>query len=167
MIIQHYDFAVRERRRPVYDGDDLLRLLPSRGAGRAGRHPRGGAVRADAGGAGARPVVRLSRTGPVPGRRWRMVDRIDAFVPDGGPARAGVHRGDRRRRSRGLVLQGPFPRDPVWPGSLGLESFLQLLKVVAAERWGLGPDAVVRLAGAGPAAPLDLPRPGRCRPTAA
>ncbi|MBL7650157.1 MAG: hypothetical protein JNK74_28660, partial [Candidatus Hydrogenedentes bacterium] len=35
-----------------------------------------------------------------------------------------------------------FFEDPVCPGSLGLESFLQLLKVVAARRWDLGPDAV-------------------------
>jgi 3-hydroxymyristoyl/3-hydroxydecanoyl-(acyl carrier protein) dehydratase len=33
-----------------------------------------------------------------------------------------------------------FLHDPVWPGSLGLESFLQLLKVVAAEHWELGED---------------------------
>ena len=29
--------------------------------------------------------------------------------------------------------------DPVWPGSLGLESLLQLLKVMAASRWGADP----------------------------
>ena len=28
--------------------------------------------------------------------------------------------------------------DPVWPGSLGLEAFIQLLKVYAVERWSLG-----------------------------
>ena len=33
-----------------------------------------------------------------------------------------------------------FFEDPVWPGSLGLESFLQLLKVVAHRRWGGGND---------------------------
>jgi len=34
-----------------------------------------------------------------------------------------------------------FYQDPVCPGSLGLESFLQLLKVVAAERWGVTADS--------------------------
>ena len=29
-----------------------------------------------------------------------------------------------------------FYQDPVWPGSLGLESFLQLLKYAAWQRWG-------------------------------
>ena len=35
-----------------------------------------------------------------------------------------------------------FLNDPVWPGSLGLESLLQLLKVVAARRWGAGSRSV-------------------------
>ena len=34
-----------------------------------------------------------------------------------------------------------FHQDPVVPGSLGLESLQQLLKVVAEERWGAGPSA--------------------------
>jgi 3-hydroxymyristoyl/3-hydroxydecanoyl-(acyl carrier protein) dehydratase len=29
-----------------------------------------------------------------------------------------------------------FRGDPVWPGSLGLEAFLQVLKVAAVKRWG-------------------------------
>ena len=32
--------------------------------------------------------------------------------------------------------------DPVWPGSLGLESLLQLLKLMAANRWGAGAGTV-------------------------
>ena len=34
-----------------------------------------------------------------------------------------------------------FYEDPVVPGSLGLESFWQLVKVFAAHRWQLGPGA--------------------------
>ena len=33
-------------------------------------------------------------------------------------------------------FQAHFYQDPVWPGSLGLESFLQLLKFAAWKRWG-------------------------------
>ena len=33
-------------------------------------------------------------------------------------------------------FEAHFYQDPVFPGSLGFESFLQLLKVVALERWG-------------------------------
>jgi 3-hydroxymyristoyl/3-hydroxydecanoyl-(acyl carrier protein) dehydratase len=35
-----------------------------------------------------------------------------------------------------------FYQDPVWPGSLGLEAILQLLKVAAVERWNLGPGTL-------------------------
>lgn len=34
-----------------------------------------------------------------------------------------------------------FFQDPVWPGSLGLESFLQLLKIMAASRWEVNPTS--------------------------
>ena len=36
-------------------------------------------------------------------------------------------------------FQAHFYQDPVWPGSLGLESFLQLLKFVAFHRLGPPP----------------------------
>ncbi len=48
-----------------------------------------------------------------------------------------VHRRVSGCRPRRLVLQAHFYQDPVCPGSLGLESFRQLLKVVAAEPLGV------------------------------
>ncbi len=36
-------------------------------------------------------------------------------------------------------FQAHFYQDPVWPGSLGLESFLQLLKYVAWKKFGPPP----------------------------
>jgi 3-hydroxymyristoyl/3-hydroxydecanoyl-(acyl carrier protein) dehydratase len=33
-------------------------------------------------------------------------------------------------------FEAHFYQDPVWPGSLGLESFLQLFKFAAWRRWG-------------------------------
>src|SRR5262249_24426210 len=39
-----------------------------------------------------------------------------------------------------------FYQDPVWPGSLGLESFVQLLKVAALERWPAGPEMRLHVA---------------------
>ena len=35
-------------------------------------------------------------------------------------------------------FEAHFNQDPVWPGSLGLEAFIQLLKVYAVDRWDLG-----------------------------
>ena len=39
------------------------------------------------------------------------------------------------------VVGAHFHGDPVWPGSLGLEAFLQLLQLAAARRWGVSPTA--------------------------
>ncbi|MBN1866740.1 acyltransferase domain-containing protein [Candidatus Sumerlaeota bacterium] len=70
----------------------------------------------------------------------RMVDRIDLFVPDGGAHGLGFIRGSKKVDPAEWLFRAHFFQDPVCPGSLGLESFLQLLKVVAVERWDGGPD---------------------------
>jgi 3-hydroxymyristoyl/3-hydroxydecanoyl-(acyl carrier protein) dehydratase len=57
-----------------------------------------------------------------------------------------------------------FHQDPVCPGSLGLESFRQLLKVVAAERWGVGSES--RFEDAAPDAPHRWTYRGQVLPTA-
>ena len=62
-----------------------------------------------------------------------MIDRIE-ICPDGGPHGLGFLEG-RKSWPGGMVLFGPFYQDPVWPGSLGLEAFLQLLKAAALEYW--------------------------------
>ncbi|MCG8404127.1 MAG: hypothetical protein MI923_02905 [Phycisphaerales bacterium] len=72
----------------------------------------------------------------LPGRAWRMVDRIDLLVTDGGPHGLGYIRGSKLVDPQAWFFKAHFYQDPVWPGSLGLESFLQLLKVFAIERWG-------------------------------
>ncbi len=69
----------------------------------------------------------------------RMVDRIDAFVPDGGPHGLGLVVGTIAVDPDAWFFKAHFYQDPVWPGSLGLESFLQLLKFAAWKRWGDGP----------------------------
>ncbi len=65
----------------------------------------------------------------------RMVDQISLFIPDGGPHGLGFIRGTTRVDPEAWFFKAHFYQDPVWPGSLGLESFMQLLKVVAMARW--------------------------------
>ncbi|MDP6357191.1 MAG: hypothetical protein QF473_18900, partial [Planctomycetota bacterium] len=65
-----------------------------------------------------------------------MIDRVDLFVPDGGPAALGYIQGSMEVRPESWFFKAHFFQDPVIPGSLGLESFLQLLKVLALRRWG-------------------------------
>src|SRR5262249_45971152 len=70
--------------------------------------------------------------------------RIDLFVPDGGPAGMGFVAGRKLVDPEEWFFKAHFHQDPVWPGSLGLEAFLQLLQAVAAERWGAGPGTRFR-----------------------
>ena len=72
----------------------------------------------------------------LPARALRMVDDVELFVPDGGPHGLGFIRGVKNIDPREWFFAAHFYQDPVCPGSLGFESFLQLLKVVALERWG-------------------------------
>jgi 3-hydroxymyristoyl/3-hydroxydecanoyl-(acyl carrier protein) dehydratase len=66
----------------------------------------------------------------------RMLDRVDLFLPDGGPRGLGFLSGSKRVVPDEWFFKAHFYQDPVWPGSLGLEAFLQLLKIAALERWG-------------------------------
>ncbi|MSU77697.1 MAG: acyltransferase domain-containing protein [Gemmataceae bacterium] len=66
----------------------------------------------------------------------RMLDRIDLYVPDGGPHGLGFIVGTKVVDPAEWFFKAHFYLDPVCPGSLGLESFLQLLKVIAVERCG-------------------------------
>jgi len=72
----------------------------------------------------------------LPGSAFRMIDRIDAIRLDGGPHGLGFVLGSTMVDPSAWFFKAHFYQDPVWPGSLGLESFLQLLKVYAIERWG-------------------------------
>ncbi|MBK8267127.1 MAG: hypothetical protein IPK83_02000 [Planctomycetes bacterium] len=64
-----------------------------------------------------------------------MIDRIDAMALEGGPHGFGFVRGSADVNPGAWFFKAHFYQDPVWPGSLGLESFLQLLKAYAIERW--------------------------------
>ncbi len=69
-----------------------------------------------------------------------MIDRVERFAPDGGPHGLGFIEGSKEVVADEWFFKAHFYQDPVWPGSLGLESLLQLLEVVARERWPAGPD---------------------------
>ena len=66
----------------------------------------------------------------------RMVDRVESFIPDGGSKGLGLVVGRIAVDPSFWFFKAHFYQDPVWPGSLGLESFLQLLKYAAWKRWG-------------------------------
>lgn len=72
----------------------------------------------------------------LPGRALLMIDEVDLSIPDGGPHGLGYIHGIKKVDPDEWFFKAHFYQDPVCPGSLGLESFLQLLKVIALEKWG-------------------------------
>jgi 3-hydroxymyristoyl/3-hydroxydecanoyl-(acyl carrier protein) dehydratase len=71
----------------------------------------------------------------LPAKAIRMIDRIEAYIPGAGPAGLGFIRGVKTVDPGEWFFKAHFYQDPVCPGSLGIESFIQLLKFIAIERW--------------------------------
>jgi acyl transferase domain-containing protein/3-hydroxymyristoyl/3-hydroxydecanoyl-(acyl carrier protein) dehydratase len=136
MIIQFYDYEVLAGRKRIYKGDTYfgffpkIALLKQEGLKDAARY-RPGADEIARGRA-----LDFPQGAPFPGGRLRMLDRIASWIPDGGPKGLGFIRATRRVAAEEWFFKAHFHQDPVVPGSLGLESFLQLLRFIASERWG-------------------------------
>ena len=136
MIIQGYDFDLSDQQGPVYSGDTVFGFFSEASLAQqvgvrdakpylptAGEEARG-------------ESFAYPDQPPFPEKRLRMIDHIDLLVADGGPAGLGFIRGCKQVDPSEWFFDAHFYQDPVCPGSLGLESFLQLLKVVAVKRWG-------------------------------
>ena len=158
MIIENFDFEVLAGGQPVYTGDTYFgffakpALAQQKGLGQADAMVRllaefspaiDGACKltsdppwtpAEADGA-ALSVEGLR----LPGKALLMIDEISAWLPSGGSQGLGYIRGTKRVDPNEWFFKAHFYQDPVCPGSLGLESFVQLMKTVAMERW---PEAV-------------------------
>jgi 3-hydroxymyristoyl/3-hydroxydecanoyl-(acyl carrier protein) dehydratase len=136
MILQHYDFETSARGAPVYRGSTYFgffrreALADQVGIRDATPYQPGPDERARA------RAFDYPEREPFPDRQLRMIDRVEAFVADGGPHGLGFIAGTADVDPSAWFFRAHFHQDPVWPGSLGLESLLQLLKVVAVERWG-------------------------------
>ena len=141
MIIQSYDFTVADSIGPVYSGDTVFGFF-SRDA-----------LDNQVGIQGATPyslspseLERAVNPGtyppeaPLPDTQLRMLDSIDVYVHDGGPEGLGYIRGSKIVDPHEWFFDAHFYQDPVCPGSLGLESFIQLIKYMAVQHWGQRPD---------------------------
>jgi len=136
MIIQNYDFSVRCGEQPIYTGDTYFGFFS-----KAALAQQIGIRDAKPYQPSAEELARAeSSVYPddpcLPRGRLALFDRLDVVVPDGGPAGLGYIAGSKRVRGDEWFFAAHFYQDPVIPGSLGLESFLQLLKVLALRRWG-------------------------------
>ena len=68
--------------------------------------------------------------------KLKMIDAIDFFDMQGGHQQLGLVRGHKRVDAEAWFFHAHFYQDPVVPGSLGLESLLQLFALLAREHWG-------------------------------
>ncbi len=81
------------------------------------------------------PAGHVHGNAVLPGRAIRMIDRIDAYFPEGGPHGYGIIKASKEVLPEEWFFKAHFLGDPVCPGSLGLESLIQLLKFMALDRW--------------------------------
>ena len=143
MVIQHFDFGVYGAGGdPVYVGTTYFGFFTATAlADQKGLREVTPHVLPEAERARSRPPSRVPDTAPMPTPKWRMIDRVDLWVDDGGAHGLGFLQGSIDVDPSFWFFAAHFHEDPVWPGSLGLEAFLQLLKVYAIDRFDLGQDA--------------------------
>ncbi len=149
MILQNFEFDVRSEAGSVYRGDTFFGFFRREAlAEQVGLRDASPYQPGPDEAARARHFAYPGEA-PFPDETLRMIDWVEAFVADGGPHRLGFVAGSKGVDPEAWFFKAHFHQDPVVPGSLGLESLLQLLKVVAAERWGVEPGSVFESIGLG------------------
>lgn len=136
MIIQNYDMEMWSERGLVYRGDTVFGFFSESAlANQIGIRDAGT----------FEPSVAEQQRGhsftypsqpPFPDQQMRMIDHITHYDSTGGRHGLGLVIGSMTVNPDSWFFRAHFYQDPVIPGSLGLESFQQLLKVAAWERWG-------------------------------
>ena len=153
MIIQKYDLKLSRAGRTVFEGDTQFGFFSKEAlAQQVG--VRGAAERRFAPDAAATAIeIALPNNTPLtpsevsnafdpswahqallPASAYRMIEKVQLFR-NSGPHQLGFLRGETAVHPDAWFFKAHFYQDPVWPGSLGLESFLQLLKVYAMDRY--------------------------------
>ncbi|QVL33360.1 hypothetical protein KIH39_05455 [Telmatocola sphagniphila] len=135
MIIQNYEYQMTASGTLIYSGDTYFGFFTKEalknqlGMPAAGWYrPKGSEVSEWQG--------RLPLDPPYPGSMLRMIDEICFFSGKDGPYGLGFVEGRIAVDPEFWFFKAHFHQDPVWPGSLGLEAFLQLLKFFAAKILG-------------------------------
>jgi PfaB family protein len=152
MIIEHFDFEVHRQDRKIYTGNTyfgfftgeaLARQEGIRDAVNQFHGPeydnlRPSVVQDFVDYPPLHPQDASSAAAPAlapPAKAIRMIDRVEAYLPAGGSKGLGFIRGTKTVDPQDWFFKAHFYHDPVCPGSLGIESFIQLLKFIARESW--------------------------------
>ena len=136
MIIQNYDMEIRCDAGIVYQGDTYFGFFSKQSLADQVGIRESTPYEPDATSVARGTSFPYPDTAPYPDNMMRMISHVSLFDPQGGPNGLGFIRGTTEVNAESWFFQAHFYEDPVWPGSLGLESFIQLLKVVAIEQWG-------------------------------
>lgn len=140
MVIQNYDIEMRCAKGVVYTGDTYFGFFSKQSlADQVGIRDTTPYAPDDTSYARGTSFT-YPDTAPYPDDMMRMVSEVTLFDPQGGLHGLGFIRGTTRVDAEKWFFKAHFFEDPVWPGSLGLESFIQLLKIVAVEQWGKDKD---------------------------
>lgn len=152
MIIEEFDFLILNQNKTVYEGNTSFgfftetALMKQKGLGNTGEH----SYSTKQSGLNKNSKYLFQDDAPLtpedsetdtcsklsmPSKALRMIDEIDLYLPDGGPEGLGFIRGTKNVNPDEWFFKAHFYQDPVWPGSLGIEAFLQLIKFVALDRW--------------------------------
>jgi 3-hydroxymyristoyl/3-hydroxydecanoyl-(acyl carrier protein) dehydratase len=146
MIIQEFDFSVADCRGILYAGETMFGFFSREAlANQVGIRDAKPYQPTPAEVERGRSLAYPERA-PFPEKRLRMIDRIELHVPDGGPQGLGYLMGSKRVDPEEWFFKAHFYEDPVTPGSLGLESFIQLMKFAVVERWGWQPGEIFQAA---------------------
>jgi 3-hydroxymyristoyl/3-hydroxydecanoyl-(acyl carrier protein) dehydratase len=142
MIIQNYEFDIANAGQTIYQGETYFGFFTREALAQQVGIREGSPYLPSKEELARGLKLEFPSSPPFPDRRLGMIDRIDLYVPDGGPKGLDLIVGSKTIDPQEWFFQAHFYQDPVWPGSLGLEAFLQLLKVVAATRWGVAPESI-------------------------
>ncbi|MBL0226310.1 MAG: type I polyketide synthase [Geobacteraceae bacterium] len=151
MIIQEFDFNVADRHGILYEGDTMFGFFSKEALANQVGIRDAQPYRPTAQEIGRGRSLPYPETAPFPEKQLRMIDTIELFVADGGPQGIGYIRGVKDVDPEEWFFKAHFYEDPVTPGSLGLESFLQLVKFAAVERWGWQNGNVLEVSALGKA----------------
>lgn len=150
MIIEGFHIEVADRHGPIYTADSTFgfftqQALSNQVGLRDGDSLIPSPPDADLAGAPCQELPDLAPETPddpsttpgtgLPARALRMIHRIEAYLPDGGPHGLGWIQGTKPVDPKEWFFAAHFFQDPVCPGSLGIEALLQLLRFAALSRW--------------------------------
>lgn len=80
-----------------------------------------------------------SNTG-MPSKALRMIDRIEVLDFESGLYNKGYVKATKTVDTKEWFFDAHFYQDPVCPGSLGIESFLQVIRFFMLKKFGLNPE---------------------------